>query len=194
MGLVVSLFVMFAGFKIAKETIMPLLGEAADREIYTLLTNKVESYDGIIGSHDLIAHNYGPSHTMATIHVEVANNSNLEEIHETIDKIEKDVLSETGIFLVIHMDPVEINDKNVLEKKYLVINIVEDIEPKATIHDFRVVNGEHVISFIFDLVVPPFYNEREEQDLLIKISEQISQINEKYQCTISIEKNYIAEL
>jgi hypothetical protein len=192
-GLVVSIFVLLAGFNIAKDTLMPLLGEAVDREVYINITRKVESYEGIIGTHDLIAHNYGPSHIMATIHAEVPNDSNMEEIHETIDMIERDVLRELGIFLVIHMDPVEINNKIVQEKKNLVVKVVSTLEPKATIHDFRVVNGENLTNLIFDLVVPHSYGEKEEQELLIKVTELLRTIDDRYQCVITIENSYIAE-
>ena len=153
----------------------------------------VESYDGIIGSHDLIVHNYGPSHIMATIHAEVPNDVNLEEIHEIIDSIERDILREKGIFIVIHMDPIEINDSKVLEKKNMVIGIVKELEPKATIHDFRVVNGENQINLIFDLVVPYSYSELQEQELLFKVEENIRKIDSKYQCVITIENSYIAD-
>lgn len=192
-GLIVSVFVMLSGFNIAKETLMPLIGEAVDKDAYANITNKVESYEGIIGSHDLIVHNYGPSHIMATIHAEVPNDSNMEDVHETIDRIERDVLREMGIFLVIHMDPVEVNDKKVLEKKKMVVEVVGDIEPKASIHDFRVVNGKGITNLIFDLVVPHSYNEEDEQDLLKKVTEYISENYGKYQCVITIEHSYIAE-
>ncbi len=192
-GLIVSVFVLMAGFNIARETLEPLLGEAVDRKVYEAVTVKVESYEGIIGSHDLIVHNYGPSHTMATIHAEVPNNVNLEEAHETIDRIERDVLREMGIFLVIHMDPVEVSDAKVLEKKNLVVQIAKELEPEATIHDFRIVNGENHINLIFDLVVPFSYNEKQEQELLLKIEEAIHGLDERYQTVITIENSYIAE-
>lgn len=193
MGAVVSVFVLLAGYNIAKETLEPLLGEAVDRKIYETITQKVESYDGIVGSHDLIAHNYGPSHTMATIHAEVPNDVNLEEAHETIDLIERDVLRELGIFLVIHMDPIEINDQKVVEKRNAVAMAVKELEPQAAIHDFRMVNGEEHINLIFDLVVPFSYNEQQEQKLLFLIEEAIKRMDERYQVVITIENSFIAE-
>lgn len=193
MGLVVSLFIIISGINIAKDTLMPLLGEAVDKEIYSKITKKVESYSGIVGSHDLIVHNYGPSHVMASIHAEVPNDSNMEEVHETIDRIERDILREFGIFIVIHMDPIEVNDKKVLEKKNMVLKIVKDIEPNATIHDFRMVNGEIITNLIFDLVVPRSYTEEDEKNLLMQITENINKMHEKYKCIITIEKSYIAE-
>ncbi|HWT26999.1 MAG TPA: cation diffusion facilitator family transporter, partial [Mobilitalea sp.] len=119
MGIIVSLVVMLAGFRIAKDTLEPLLGQAVDREMYQRITNLVESYEGIVGSHDLILHSYGPTHRMATIHAEVPSDINFEKAHETIDRIERDVLEKLDIFLVIHMDPIEVNNTMVHEKKMM---------------------------------------------------------------------------
>jgi cation diffusion facilitator family transporter len=193
MGLVVSAFVLYAGFNIAKDTLEPLLGEAVDRKVYEAITSKVESYSSIVGSHDLIVHNYGPSHTMATIHAEVPNDINLEVAHETIDKIERDILREMSIFLVIHMDPVEINDSKVIEKKKMVVDAVKNIEPKANIHDFRIINGEEQINLIFDLVIPYSYNEKQEEALKLKIEETIKSMDERFEPVITIENSFIAE-
>jgi cation diffusion facilitator family transporter len=193
MGTVVSVFVLLAGINIAKETLEPLLGGAVDREVYETITKKVEGYEGIVGSHDLIVHNYGPSHTMATIHAEVPNNVNLEAAHETIDRIERDVLREMGIFLVIHMDPIEINDQKVVEKKNEVVMAIKELEPKATIHDFRMINGEEHINLIFDLVVPFSYNEQQEEELLFRIEKTLKKLDERYQVVITIENSFIAE-
>lgn len=192
MGIAVSAFVFYSGFDIAKTALMPLLGEAANREVFERITDKVESYEGIVGTHDLIAHNYGPTHTMATIHAEVPNNSDIEEIHETIDRIEREVLRDLGIFLVIHMDPVVTDDETVLEKKRMVDASIKELEPKASIHDFRVVNGEHDVNFIFDLVVPHSYSAEDEEKLLEQLVERINQTDKSYHCVVTIEKNYIA--
>lgn len=193
MGVVVSVFVLIAGFNIAKDTLEPLLGEAASREIYEKISKKVESYPGIVGSHDLIVHNYGPSRSMATIHAEVPNDIELEAAHETIDKIERDVLREMGIFLVIHMDPVEVNNRVVVEKKQLINSLVQNIEPRASIHDFRMVNGAHQINLIFDLVVPHCFTGKEEQELLLKVMDAVRKEDARYQCVITMENSYIEE-
>jgi cation diffusion facilitator family transporter len=193
MGVVVSIFVMIAGFRIAKETLEPLLGQAIDREVYQRITDMVESYEGIVGSHDLIIHSYGPTHRMATIHAEVPNNINFEQAHETIDRIERDVLKKLDIFLVIHMDPLEVNDTMVVEKKDMVLNIIHSFEPNSSLHDFRIVNGEHQINLIFDLVIPYSYSKEEEQKLLSRIVEEIRRQDAKYQCIITLENSYVAE-
>lgn len=193
MGLIVSIFVMLAGFRIAKETLEPLLGQAIDREVYQKISDMVESYEGIVGSHDLIIHSYGPTHRMATIHAEVPNDIDFEKAHETIDRIERDVLEKLDIFLVIHMDPLEVNDTMVLEKRELVISIISKFEPKATIHDFRIVNGEFQINLIFDLVIPYSYSKEEEQKLLSNIVDEVRKRDSRYQCIITLENSFVAE-
>ncbi|MBP1755389.1 MAG: putative rane protein [Firmicutes bacterium] len=192
-GLLVSLFVMLSGFNIAKDTLEPLLGQAIEREVYKKITDMVESYEGICGTHDLIIHNYGPTHHMATIHAEVPNNIGFEHAHETIDRIERDVLAKLDIFLVIHMDPIEVNDKTVAEKKEMVLRIVKNLEEKATIHDFRIVSGELQINLIFDLVIPYSYSKEEEQKLLSRVIEEIRTQDSRYQCIITLDKSFVAE-
>ncbi len=193
MGTIVSIFVIFSGFGIARETLEPLLGQAIDRELYEKLTNMVEGYEDIVGTHDLIIHSYGPTHRMATIHAEVPNNINFEKAHETIDRIERDVLEKLDIFLVIHMDPIEINDAMILEKRDMVIRIVSELEKRATIHDFRIVKGELQINLIFDLVLPYSYKKEMEQKLLLKIVEEVRKEDSRYNCVITTENSFVAE-
>lgn len=191
MGAIVSFFVLYAGFNIAKDTIEPLLGEAVSPETYELITKKVESYDAIVGSHDLIVHNYGPSHTMATIHAEVSCDMSIEQAHEIIDAIERDVLRELDIFLVIHMDPIEVNNTLVREVKEEVLRVIHQLDPNASIHDFRLVNGEQQINLIFDLVVPHEYSIQREHQLILDIMEEMTKVDERYQCVITLEHGYI---
>lgn len=191
MGTAVSVFVLLSGFNIAKDTLEPLLGEAVDKETFQRITQKVMSYPNIVGTHDLIVHNYGPSHTMATIHCEVPNDIAIEEAHEVIDQIERDVLREMNIFLVIHMDPIEIADEIVNQTRSKVAKIVRSIDEYATIHDFRMVNGEHQINLIFDLVVPHHYKEKEQQDLSLRVMEKIREVDQRYQCVITVESSFV---
>ena len=112
-GVGVALVVMWAGVGIAKDTLEPLIGEAVDPEVYQKIKHFVEKYDGIEGTHDLIVHNYGPNRSMASIHAEVPNNVDIETSHEVIDRIERDAVEELGIFLVVHMDPIETKNPEV---------------------------------------------------------------------------------
>lgn len=191
MGVAVSLFVLYAGFTIAKETLEPLIGPAVTPELYQQITEFVEKYDGIVGTHDLIAHNYGPSTIMATIHGEVPKDSDIEKAHETIDAIERDALRELGIFLIIHMDPIEVNNERILALKTVVTKIVEEHESEASIHDFRVVNGEEHINLIFDLVVPHKYKKDKEEKLIEGILKAVQEKDDRYQCIITLEHSFV---
>ena len=131
-GLIVSLIVMWAGVGIARDTLAPLIGEPIDPKLYREITEFVESFDGIVGSHDLIVHNYGPSRSMASIHAEVPNDVSIEKSHEIIDYVEREAQRRFGIFLVIHMDPIETKDCRVTEFKKMVEAIVKSIDSKCS--------------------------------------------------------------
>lgn len=193
MGAIVSLVVLLAGFNIAKETLEPLLGEAIDKETYDGITKKVESYKGILGCHDLIVHNYGPSHIMATIHVEVESKEDLEGVHEIIDKIERDILREMGIFIVIHVDPVNLEDEESQIRKKEVIAVIKEIEPEVSIHDFRIIDEQDKLKLIFDMVLPYSYGEKEKEQLLYKIEAAVKSIDVKYELVITIDNSFIGE-
>ncbi len=193
MGIIVSAAVLIAGFNIAKDTLEPLLGEAIDREVYDEITSKVESYEGILGGHDLIVHNYGPTHSMATIHAEVSNESDIETAHELVDRIEREVLRDLNIFLVIHMDPVEVRDESVAEHKRMVADIVQGLEPDASIHDFRVVNGKAKMNLIFDLVVPYSYDTEKEMELVHQIMELVRAKDERCECVMHLENSFVQQ-
>ena len=140
-GFAVALIVIWAGIGIARDTIRPLLGESADPKLVKEIKTLVESYDGILGSHDLIVHNYGPTRSMATIHAEVSNHADIEESHELIERIEREVTKKTGVFLVIHMDPIEVADQRVVQYREKIDEIVRNLDEQASTHDFRMVNG-----------------------------------------------------
>lgn len=192
-GLLVSLVVMWAGIGIARDTLEPLIGQPVDRELYKKITDFVESYDGILGSHDLIVHNYGPTRSLASVHAEVPNDVDVETSHEIIDRIERDAVKKLGLFLVIHMDPVEVRNERVAELKEQVESAVKEIDERLSIHDFRLVAGEQQINLIFDVVVPYSYNEKEKNQLCMDIKERISRMDPSYQCVITLENGYVAE-
>ena len=102
-----------------------------DPELYRKITDFVESYDGILGSHDLIVHNYGPTKSLASIHAEVASDVDIETSHEIIDRIERDAVTKLGTFLVIHMDPVETEDARVGALKQEVLKVLQELESPA---------------------------------------------------------------
>lgn len=192
-GVGVSLIVMWAGIGIAKDTLEPLIGEAIDPEDYVMISEFVEQYDGIIGSHDLIVHNYGPGRSMASIHAEVPNNVDVEDSHEIIDRIERDATKKLGIFLVIHMDPVETENQQVLTAKTQTEEVVARLEEAASIHDFRMVDGRHQINLIFDMIVPYDYTKEQEKELCKKLRRELQKKDGRYQCVITVERSYVAQ-
>lgn len=192
-GIGVALVVMWAGVGIAKDTLEPLIGEAVPQETCDEITKFVESYDGIVGTHDLLVHNYGPGRSMASIHAEVPNDVNIEVSHEVIDKIERDARKYLGTYLLIHMDPIETKDQDVIKVRKKVEHIVTQADPDASIHDFRMVSGEHRINLIFDMVLPHGYDKEEENTLQRLVTEKIHRLDERYQCVITMEKSFVAE-
>lgn len=192
-GTVVSVLVMLAGVNIAKDTLAPLIGEPIDPEIYRRITRFVEKYDGIIGSHDLIVHNYGPTHSMASIHAEVPGDVPIEESHEIVDRIERDSLKELGIFLVIHMDPVEVKDSQVAKWKLMTSEVVKGLDHRLSIHDFRLIRGSSRMDLIFDLVVPRKYTEQMQEALKLEVSRRIKEKDSRCYCVITTECTFCVE-
>ncbi len=192
-GLAVSLLVMWAGVGIAKDTLEPLIGQSVDPKLYREISEFVESYDGILGSHDLIVHNYGPTKSLASIHAEVPNNVDIETSHEIIDRIERDAAKKLGIFLVIHMDPVETADAQVAEVKAEVQEVLHQMDERLSLHDFRMVDGEKWINLIFDVVVPFSYGENDRPKLREAIEEKVRSLDERYHCVITFDSGFVAE-
>ena len=154
MGILVSLLILRAGYGIAKETIGLLLGSPPDAELVRRIEALVLSGEGIVGVHDLIVHDYGPGRTIASVHAEVPDDSDIVRIHEIIDAIEQRALEELGLVLVIHMDPITINNERVDTLHKLVSEVITSVEPSYKTHDFRVTDGDERINVIFDMEVP----------------------------------------
>ncbi len=192
-GAGVALVVMWAGVGIAKDTLEPLIGEAVTPEVYEQIKRFVESYDGIEGTHDLIVHNYGPGRSMASIHAEVPNDVDIEQSHEIIDHIEREAAKELGIFLVIHMDPVEMKDTRVLGIREQAVRMMEELDPACSLHDFRVVYGEKQINLIFDMVIPIEYDEEKRNALSQHLAERLKKEDSRYECVITVDYEYVAK-
>lgn len=192
-GVIVSVIVMWAGIRIAKDTLTPLIGEPIDPKLYQEITDFVEAYKGIVGSHDLIVHNYGPTRSMASIHAEVPNDVNVEVSHEIIDRIEREALKKFGIFLVIHMDPVETRDSKVMEFGSMVENVIQDTDERVTFHDFRMIEGKDQINLIFDLVVPREYDRKKREWLKEEITKKVTEIDKRCCLVITAESGFGVE-
>ncbi len=190
-GLVVSLLVVWAGIGIAKETLEPLIGAPIDPELYQKITEIVGGFDGIVGSHDLIVHNYGPNLSMASVHAEVPREVDIEQSHEIIDRAEREVLRDLGVYLVIHMDPVEVRDKWVLGVKEELTEVLEEIDPELEFHDFQMVQEDDQIHLIFDLVIPFDYGEEKQDELRLQVQEDMKKKDPRYQCVITMDRKFV---
>ena len=191
-GLIVSAIVIWSGISIAKDTLEPLIGERVPAELYQKITDIVESYDGIVGTHDLIVHTYGPNRSMATIHAEVPNDINIDLSHEIIDKIERDVKKDLNILLVIHMDPVEMRDEEVLSLREKTSRIVHALDPELNFHDFRVLKENEQRNLIFDLVIPDSYSEKDANRVMHQLVSLLHEMDENVECIITLDRSFEA--
>lgn len=189
-GLAVSIFILYNGYNLIKETLNPLLGEAPDENLVKSIIEKTLSYKGVIGIHDLIVHNYGPGRIVASIHAEMPYSMDIMEAHDIIDQAEKEISEELGLHLVIHMDPINTDDKLVQTAKAHVIDILKDFPHELTIHDFRVVGNEKHMNVIFDMVVPYEFKEKDEKELIEEVKNAIKERHPNYDAIITIDRQY----
>lgn len=190
-GMVVALFILYSGFNLVRDTINPLLGEAPDPELVASINKMVLSYDNILGTHDLIVHNYGPGKCMASIHAEIPGDISVVTIHEIVDKAEREISKALKIYLVIHIDPIctiEGESKEAYEK---ILSIIKQYDYLESIHDFRVVGeGEHK-NLIFDIVIDSSKESHISDEELIKIiSNEVKKYHPFYNCVITIDKHF----
>ena len=153
-GMLVALFILYAGYSAAKDTLAPLLGQAPDPEFVQRVNDIVMAHPEVIGIHDLVVHDYGPGRKMVTLHTEVDGKGDFFALHDAIDNIERELTAECGCHATIHMDPIESDNEEVLAMRDKVAGLVKRIDPAITIHDFRVVPGPTHTNMIFDAVVP----------------------------------------
>ncbi|WP_160683708.1 cation diffusion facilitator family transporter [Clostridium sp. C2-6-12] len=191
-GMAVAFFIVYSGFNLVKDTISPLLGEAPDPELVNSIKEMVLSYDNILGTHDLIIHNYGPGKCMASIHAEIPSDISVVTIHEIIDKAEREVSAALKIYLVIHIDPICIIEGEVKKAYDEILSIISEFNYIESIHDFRVVGEGDIKNLIFDVVVePPKDFTINDHELIEKISNGVKKYHPSYNCIITIDKHYV---
>jgi len=186
-GVAVAAFILWSGIGIAKDTVAPLLGEAADPVVARNIQRIVMESDHIVGVHDMIIHNYGAGRSIASLHAEVPSDSDFVAVHEEIDEAEKRVWQQTGVYLVIHMDPIDINNAHVNALREQTDGVLRQIDGQLTMHDFRVVDGKRQINLIFDVVVPFSYDENAKRDLLMKIYDSLKAIDSRYNPVVTLD-------
>ena len=192
MGLAVALFILYSGIGLIKETVDPLLGEAPSEELAQHIARKVLSYDGVLGTHDLMVHDYGPGRSFASVHVEMAAEKDVLESHDIIDNIERDFHDNDNIHLVIHYDPIQTGDRAVGTLRAWVEGQLKTISPQLSMHDFRAVRGPTHTNLIFDVVVPAGFA-LDDAALRARIQQLAQQKNTqemKYYTVVTVDHSY----
>ncbi|MBE6607629.1 MAG: cation transporter [Ruminococcaceae bacterium] len=192
-GLAVSGFILFSGLRSAQETISPLLGQTPTPEFVAKIENTVKECSYVCGIHDLIVHDYGPGRRMISLHAEVPADSNLLEVHDAIDNIEKRLRDTLNCDAVIHMDPVQYGDSAVSETRETIQKMIKNIDERITIHDFRMVVGNTHTNLIFDAVIP-YDIEISDKEIKGLISKNISDIDPAYRTVIEIDRPFIINI
>lgn len=172
-GVGVSIFVLYAGYNVAKDALSPLLGSEPDPLVVETLKELLTSDHNVLGVHDVIVHDYGPGRMIASAHVEVCSSGNFMEIHDAVDLLEKRIVSETHIPITLHMDPIDMDDESTKDVRNCVTKIVKELSDKLSIHDFRVVKGITHTNLIFDVAVPFEYS-LSDDEIRNKIKSELS--------------------
>ena len=176
MGLGVAVFILRSGWELAKETISPLIGEGACPELRQKIADDMDSNPRVLGYHDLMVHDYGPGRQFASIHVEMDSREDPMFCHELIDEMERDCYRNHGIHLVIHYDPIVTDDPELDRLKTQVNRILQEQDPRLSIHDFRMVKGGRNTNLIFDVSVPvELAGEEQEQKIQKLLSTRLNE-------------------
>lgn len=191
MGMAVALFILYSGIGLIKDTLDPLLGRAPSEDLTQRVEEKILSYEGILGTHDLMVHDYGPGQCFASVHVEMSAEMNVMRSHDIIDTIERDFHEQDHIHLIIHYDPIETGSEAVGTMRQWVTERVHAVSPLLSIHDFRMVKGELHTNLIFDVAAPSSYESTDaEIKQQIQRSVQENANGETYYCVITVDRSY----
>lgn len=189
-GLVVALFILWSAVQAARDTISPLLGQAPDPELVRQIEMLVLAHDDVIGVHDLVVHDYGPGRRIISLHAEVPADGQILALHDVIDNIESELARKLHCEAVIHMDPVVVGDPTVTALRERMAELVKTIDPRFTIHDFRMVPGATHTNLIFDVVIP-----FDEQLTRLQVTQQVCRLvedmGENYRAVVKVENSYV---
>ncbi len=189
MGLLVALFVIYSGASLVRETLSPLLGESPDPILVERIENKVMSYPGVLGMHDLIVHDYGPGHQFASLHLEMPVERDPLQSHDLIDNIENDFWENENLQVIIHYDPIVTADESVLSLRKTLAQKVSEIDSELTIHDLRIVPGDTHTNVLFDLVFPPDFKQ-DRDDVVVRVGEMLKKMDQNYVPKIKCEQSF----
>lgn len=190
-GLVVSGFILYAGYGLVKDTISPLLGEAPSPELVKSITKEVLSHKGIIGVHDLIIHTYGSGKYMASIHAEVPSDIPVMDCHEIIDQAESEISKKLGILLIIHTDPINLNNEEIMDTKAKVMSILRTMPEILSLHDFRIVGTNGYKNVLFDIVLSNNVHHSDEEEVKERLISAIKAAYPEMHPVITVDRNYM---
>ena len=190
-GIAVALFILYSGVGLIRETLDPILGRAPDPDFVEEIRDKIMENEGVLGTHDLMVHDYGPGCQFASVHVEVAAEADVLEMHDMIDNIERAFLSDYGLHMVIHMDPIVTADEAIGDVRHRLCAKVAAIDERLSIHDLRMVPGTTHTNLVFDCVVPHDFG-MSNAELREKISAAAREIDPNYFCVITVENSFAA--
>ncbi len=189
-GVGVAALIIFSGIQLVKETVGPLLGQAPSKEVYEKIESGILEYDNVLGVHDLMVHSYGPGSFFASAHIEMDAKIDVLICHDIMDQIERDFKAKHNIHLVVHLDPTVLDSEETNELKEIVKQILFDIDPVITFHDFRVVVGETAKNVLFDVVVPPRYKYSDE-DLIDIIKNRVNEAGQgNLYAVVVVDRSY----
>lgn len=186
-GVLVAVFILKTGIEAAKESLAPLIGQPPEKEFVDGIEKTVMEYEGVVGIHDLIVHNYGVGNNIISLHAEVPSEMGFMEAHELVDLIENDLREKYGALATVHMDPVETMNEVANEHKALVKKIISEISPLISMHDFRMTDGIKNRNLIFDVVVP-YSLKISDAEIKRLISEKIKNEDENLNAVITVDK------
>ena len=188
-GVVVAAFILFTGITAARDTISPLLGQKPDSEFIEEVMRIVNAHKEIIGTHDLVVHDYGPGRLMITLHAEVDADMDILVAHDAVDNIENELREKLGCSAVVHMDPIVTDDVETNATREEIKRVVSNIDSRMTIHDFRMVPGPTHTNVIFDVAVP-FDTDMDDDELRKILWARIRDVDSKLNAVIEIDKCY----
>ena len=186
-GCAVALFILYSGFMAARDTLQPLLGQPPEASLVREIEKAVLAYPQIVGIHDLVVHNYGPGRTMISLHAEVSNREDIQEIHDVVDLAERGLKEKFNCDAVIHMDPIVTDDEATNTMRRKVASLVKVIDPRLTIHDFRMTDGPTHRNLIFD-VQAPYGSRLTDQELIASIRLAVRTLDERNYAVVRIDK------
>ncbi|MGX8850148.1 cation diffusion facilitator family transporter [Amedibacillus sp. YH-ame10] len=191
MGVVVACFIIYAGYGIIRDALNEILGQAPKEELVSEIAKHIEGTPGVLGMHDLIVHDYGPRRLFASVHVEVDYRVDILKSHDMIDNMERDFKENMGLEMVIHMDPIVIDDPETNELRDFMRGAVKELDQDLSIHDFRIVPGETHTNMIFDVVVP-YHVKLKNLDIQRALEAKVGRKGKQFYLVITFDRAYTA--